>query len=167
MKYLGIVAVCFICLAMTVQPAQGKEGDVVIENGKKVAFDYTLTVDNELIDSSQGHAPFRYVHGADQIVPGLEKALEGLVAGDEKTIVVSPDEGYGQPNPAAFQEVPRSSLPPDVEPKIGMFLQGRAADGRIFGAKITELKEENVVVDLNHPLAGKTLTFEIKIVSVE
>ncbi len=137
-----------------------------IENGKKVSFEYVLSVDGEVVDHSPDGQSLEYTHGEKHIVPGLEKELEGLSVGDEKTVVVQPEEAYGFLNPDAFQEVPRDSLPTGTEPKAGMALQGATTTGSPFNAVIHEVKDEVVVLNLNHPLAGKTLTFNVKIVAV-
>ncbi|MFH1504373.1 MAG: peptidylprolyl isomerase [Candidatus Omnitrophota bacterium] len=142
-------------------------GDAVIEKGSKVLFEYTLTVDGEVVDSSKGRDPLEYVHGSGQIIPGLSKELEGMKAGDEKTVIVAAEDGYGLVNTEAFQEVPKTNLPQDIELKAGMNLQMQAAQGQIIPVKIKEVKEDSVMLDLNHPLAGKILTFEVRIISID
>jgi len=143
-----------------------KGEDVTIGEGSQVSFDYTLTVDGEVVDSSEGRDPFTYTHGEGQIVPGLEKNLKGLHVGDEKKVAVSPEEGYGVVDPNAFKEVPRSTLPPDVKIDLGMMLQAQNPNGNLLTVKVTEVKDDTVVIDFNHPLAGKTLNFDVKIVSI-
>lgn len=140
---------------------------MVVENGKEVAFDYTLTVEGEKVDSSQGRAPLSYTHGVGQIIPGLSRQMEGMKTGEAKTIVVAPEEGYGLVNAQAFKEIPRTALPEGLEPKVGMLLQMVGPDGRAIPVRIVEVKEGVVKIDLNHPLAGKTLTFDVKVVSVQ
>ncbi|MBN2121376.1 MAG: peptidylprolyl isomerase [Candidatus Omnitrophica bacterium] len=138
-----------------------------IQGGSKVSFDYTLTVDGEVVDSSEGRGPMEYVHGQGQIIPGLAKQLEGLKVGDEKKVVVSAEEAYGPVNPNAFQEIDKSALPQDQEPKVGMVLQAQTPEGQVFPVRISEVKDNTVMVDFNHPLAGKTLNFDVKIVSIQ
>ncbi len=145
----------------------GEAKNMIVEKGKEVSIDYTLTVEGEVIDSSQGKSPLQYTQGEGQIIVGLEKELEGLKVGDEKTVVVPPEEAYGLSDPEAFQEVPRSSLPSEIKPQVGMYVQAKGADGKVFPVKITEVKENMVVINFNHPLAGKTLKFDIKIVSIK
>jgi FKBP-type peptidyl-prolyl cis-trans isomerase SlyD len=140
---------------------------MTIQKGSQVSFDYTLTVDGDVIDTSKGKEPLQYTHGEGKIIRGLAKQLEGMKVGDEKRVVVEPQEGYGQVNPAAFQEVPKSRLSSDLKPETGMHLQVKDQTGNTALVKITEVKEDVIVVDLNHPLAGKTLTFDVKIVSIE
>lgn len=153
-----IPAVCF---------AEKKVNAMAIEKGKAVSFDYTLTVDGEVIDSSEGKRPLKYVHGQGKIIPGLSKKLEGLRAGDEKAVRVRPEEGYGEVSPDAFREIAKTQLPPDAEPEVGMLLQVKTPQGGIMPVKITEIKEDSVIIDFNHPLAGKTLDFKVKIVTVQ
>jgi len=138
-----------------------------IQMGSQVSFDYTLNVDGKVVETSQNKSPLSYVHGTGQIVPGLEKQLEGLIEGDEKEVIVVPEEAYGPNDPKAIKEVPRSMLPKEAQPQTGMYLQMQSPDGRSFTVKIIEIKEESVMLDFNHPLAGKTLNFKIKIISVQ
>ncbi len=146
---------------------EGKGGKMIVENGRKVSFDYVLTVEGEVIDKSPPEQPFQYIHGEGQIIPGLAKGLEGMSAGEEKVITVSPQEAYGLRDPHAFYEISSKSLPEDLKPKIGMYLQMRTPEGRTLPVRISEIKENTVVLDLNHPLAGKTLIFHVKIREIE
>ncbi|NLI34075.1 MAG: peptidylprolyl isomerase [Deltaproteobacteria bacterium] len=138
-----------------------------IENGSKVSLEYTLSVDGGVIDSSEGTEPLRYTHGEQQIIPGLEKELTGLMAGDEKSVTVAARDGYGEFDPQALREIPRSLLPRDLQPEIGMTLAVRGPQGQAMPVQITAVDPDTITVDLNHPLAGKTLHFEVKIVSVD
>lgn len=140
---------------------------MVIAEGSKVSFDYTLTVEGEVVDSSKERKPLEYTQGSGQIIPGLEKELLGLSIGDEKTVAVSPEEGYGEIDSKNFREVPKKSLPSELKPQIGMVLAMQGPSGGAVPVKISDVKEDSVILDLNHPLAGKTLNFEVKIVSVE
>ena len=138
----------------------------VIHDGVAVQMDYTLTVDGRVVDSSRGKTPLRYVQGRLQIIPGLERQLAGLRVGDAKDITVSPDEGYGRRNPQAVVTVSREKLPSNSAPQVGMMVGGQDAQGRKFQATITEVHDKEVVLDLNHPLAGKTLHFNIRVVNI-
>lgn len=140
---------------------------MTVVNGKKVSIDYTLTVDGQVVDSSQARGPLTYMQGQNQMIPGLEKALLGLKVGDEKSVVVAPGDAYGEINPEAVQSVPRSSLPQDIQPQVGMALNLQTAEGQQLVAVIKEVQEENILLDLNHPLAGKTLSFTVKVVKIE
>jgi len=156
---------CVLFLSISVDSAKGE--DMSIQNGKTVSFDYTLTVEGEVVDSSTGRGPLEYVQGENKIIPGLEKQLTGLHVGDEKTIKVAPEEAYGVISQEAYKEVSKELLPKNVEPKPGMFLQVKSKTGDVIPVKISEVKDSSVIVDFNHPLAGKTLTFQVKIVSVK
>ena len=130
------------------------------------AFHYTLTDDqNQVIDSSAGRDPLTYLHGGGQIVPGLEKQLEGRSAGDKFTADVVPEEGYGVHHPELMQEVPRSAFQgvEDIQP--GMQFQGRGPQGEI-NVTVTRVEDDKVFIDGNHPLAGKTLHFAIEVTDV-
>jgi len=164
-KTLKFAVILGLLLGFCGLGARGEE--MAIKDGSKVFFDYTLTVDGEVVDSSEGREPLEYTQGQNQIVTGLEKALLGLKAGDEKTVTVSPEEGYGLIDPEALREVPKSSLPPELEPQVGMILGMQGPSGRPLPVKVSEIKEESVIMDFNHPLAGKELNFKVKVVSVE
>ncbi len=146
--------------------SQAYAEEAVIQSGSRVAFDYVLTVENKVVDSSQAKGPLEYTQGDGKLIPGLTKQLEGMKKGDEKIVEVKPEEGYGNPDPAGIKEIPISSLPSDIKPEVGLILQTQDQSGRTFPAKITEIKKDSIIVDLNHPLAGKTLTFKVRIVSV-
>lgn len=166
MKYAGIILTLVIGAIMVCAP-QVRAENAAIHNGSVVSFDYTLTVDGKVIDSSKDRGPLQYTQGDGKMIPGLVRQVEGMKAGDERDIEVKPEEGYGNPVPAAFKEAPISSLPKGVKPVVGMALQGKDANGKLFPARIVEVKKDTFVVDINHPLAGKTLFFHIKIVSVK
>jgi FKBP-type peptidyl-prolyl cis-trans isomerase SlyD len=137
----------------------------MIKNGSQVKLHYTLTVDGEVVDSSKGSDPLSYVHGKGQIIPGLEEQLEGLGAGDTKDAEIPPEKGYGMPNPDAVQEVPKSSFGDPDSLSVGDVVSGQAGDQPIQ-ARISELRNDTIVVDMNHPLAGMTLSFAVEIVEV-
>ena len=135
-----------------------------IVKGSVVAVDYSLHLgDGEVVDASEPGDPLTYLHGEGQIVPGLESALEGLDVGESKKVVVAPAEGYGEHDPRGVQEVPRSAFPAGFDPKVGMELTAEGQDGQPVPFSIREVRPENVVIDLNHPLAGKTLHFEVTV----
>ncbi|GAA0259485.1 FKBP-type peptidyl-prolyl cis-trans isomerase [Rhodanobacter caeni] len=130
------------------------------------AFHYTLTDDEgQVIDSSKGREPLTYLHGGGQIVPGLEKQMEGRGAGDKFTADVSPEEGYGVHHAELLQEVPREAFQgvDDIQP--GMQFQGRGPQGEI-NVTVTKVEDGKVFIDGNHPLAGKTLHFDIEVTHV-
>ena len=137
-----------------------------VQENMDVSMEYTLTADGVVVDSTEGKGPFHYVHGKGQIIPGLERQLAGLHVGDNKEVVVKPEDGYGPVDPSAVIEVAKEQLPADVKPSVGMVLRGVNPDGHNFRAIVKEIKDKTVLLDLNHPLAGKTLTFKIKITGI-
>lgn len=138
-----------------------------IATGKVVTMHYTLQLsDGQVVDTSEGSDPLAYLHGAGNIVPGLEKALEGKSAGDTLAVTVEPDEGYGTRHEEAVQQVPRQAFPPDAELREGLQFQATDPDGHPVMGRIAELEGDQVTVDFNHPLAGETLKFEIEVVDV-
>ncbi|EIL92784.1 FKBP-type peptidyl-prolyl cis-trans isomerase [Rhodanobacter fulvus Jip2] len=130
------------------------------------AFHYTLTDDEgQVIDSSKGREPLTYLHGGGQIVPGLEKQMAGRGVGDKFTADVAPEEGYGVHHAELLQEVPREAFQgvDDIQP--GMQFQGRGPQGEI-NVTVTKVEDGKVFIDGNHPLAGKTLHFDIEVTNV-
>ena len=139
----------------------------VIQDGSIVSVEYTLTDDGgAVIDTNVGKEPLTFIEGAGQIVKGLEQELLGLKVGDQKKVRVKPEEGYGLSDPAAFQEIPRDKILPEGQ-KPGAMLMSKAPDGRTIPIRVHEVKDKTVVVDLNHPLAGKTLNFDVKIKDIK
>lgn len=137
----------------------------MIQQDSQVKIHYTLTVDEELVDSSSGREPLQYVHGQGQIIPGLEEQLEGLNEGDRKEVAVGPDKGYGPRRPEAVQKVPKEAFKEVDELKVGDVVSGQLGE-QPFQAQVMEVGTEEVTLDLNHPLAGKTLHFAVEVVSV-
>ena len=137
-----------------------------IENGKKVTLYYKLFVSGQLLETADAKEPFTYQHGQHQIVPGLEKGLTGLKVGDKKAIQVTAAEAYGPVDSKAFREIEKTKLPADVPQKIGMILEAHSPKGEALLVKIKEVKDKTVVIDFNHPLAGKDLEFQIEVVNI-
>jgi FKBP-type peptidyl-prolyl cis-trans isomerase SlyD len=132
-----------------------------------VRFEYTLKSDaGEVLDSSEGGEALMYLHGEGQIVPGLEKAMEGKGAGDTFDVKVSPEEGYGKHEDEAVFEIPKAKLPKGLNAEVGMELASRGPNGESFRFRIVKIAEDSVTADANHPLAGANLNFAIKIVEV-
>lgn len=168
MKIAGVVG---LTLALALGGAEAEEKEKAtspaIENGAKVQLEYTLKDDGgKVLDSNKGREPLTFTQGQKQIIPGLEQALSGMHAGEEKKVTIKPVDAYGEVNPSAVTEVPKEMLPPDAL-KVGTQLvaQSQAGDRRIV--RIKEVREKTVVIDLNHPLAGKTLFFDVKVLGVE
>ena len=140
---------------------------MTVSAGTKVSVEYTLRLeDKAVIDTNVGSDPLTYVQGSDQIVPGLQKGLEGMRIGESKQVTIKPEEGYGAVNPKDFIEVKKEQVPQDAL-TVGAQLEGRDDSGRPFYARVVEVKNQTVVLDLNHPLAGKTLFFEVKILDIQ
>ncbi len=137
-----------------------------IADSKVASFHYTLTNEGgEVIDSSEGREPLAYLHGAGNIVPGLEKALAGHEPDDALKVEVAPDEGYGPRHEQLIQKLPKSAFKGVPEPKPGMQFQGTGPQGPIT-VMVKDVEADEVTVDGNHPLAGQTLNFDIKVADV-
>ncbi len=152
-------------------PAEGAEQSIkedvpFIIEGKKVRLHYTLTVDGNIIDSSKGREPMEVRVGTRQVIPGFENAIKDMKVGEKKSFEVSPEEGYGLEDPKAIHEISRDKLPPDLKPEPGMTLYAKDKNGLPMPIRIMEVKKDMVVLNFNHPLAGKTLKFEVEIIEI-
>jgi FKBP-type peptidyl-prolyl cis-trans isomerase SlyD len=136
-----------------------------IADGSRVKIHYTLKVDDEVVDTSSGNEPLDYIHGQGQIIPGLEEHLIGLAVGDRKEVTVAPEKGYGTHDPQGVHEVPISAFQSAENLKVGDIVSGRAED-RSFQARVIAIGNENITIDMNHPLAGKTLHFAIEVMAI-
>ncbi|WP_227369793.1 FKBP-type peptidyl-prolyl cis-trans isomerase [Halomonas sp. M20] len=137
-----------------------------IAQNSVVAFHYTLTNDTgEVLDSSEGREPLTYLHGSGNIIPGLEKELEGHQDGDKLQVTVTPEEGYGENQPALVQEVPRDSFQGVESIEPGMQFQAQTQGGPLM-VTVTKVEGDTVTVDGNHPLAGQKLNFDVEISEV-
>ncbi|HSF56598.1 MAG TPA: peptidylprolyl isomerase, partial [Candidatus Binatia bacterium] len=147
--------------------AEKSQNANVVKDGSVVSLEYTLSgEDGKTIESNKGKEPLRYTHGGQQIVPGLEKSLTGMKTGEEKRVKVRPEEGYGPVDPKGFQEFPKDKIPSEGL-KVGAVLTARGPQGQQVPVRVHEIKEKTVVLDLNHPMAGKTLVFDIKVLDVQ
>ncbi len=134
----------------------------MIKEGSKAKFDYTLTVDGKVADTSAGRGPLEYTHGAGMIIPGLEKELAGMNVGDKKTVTVKPEEGYGLVREDAIKRVPKEAVSNAGELKVGDMV-GASNGEHTFRAIVKEIGEKEITLDFNHPLAGKELVFDVEI----
>jgi peptidylprolyl isomerase len=141
---------------------QAKNGDLV-----KVHYTGKLAT-GEQFDSSEGRDPLQFTVGGGQMIKGFDVAIPGMAIGEKKTINISPAEGYGERNPEAIIEFPKTNIPPDMVPQlqIGMQLTLTDPQGQPVPVMITEIREELVVLDANHFLAGKELVFDIELVEI-
>lgn len=139
---------------------QAKSGDTV-----RIHYTGKLT-DGTQFDSSEGRDPLQFKLGAGEIIPGLEREVEGMEVGGKSTITVPAADAYGEHNPAHVQAVPREQIPPEVELAEGKQLQATTPDGRQLQLVVVGLTEQEVTVDANHPLAGKDLVFDLELIEI-
>ena len=138
-----------------------------VKKGDKIKVEYTGTLeDGSVFDSSEGKQPLEFEVGSGQIIKGFDDAVMGMEKGEEKEVKIESKDAYGDPNPQLMQKVPRDKLPKEQEPKPGMVLALGTPDGQKVPARIAEVTEKEVTIDLNHPLAGKKLNFKIKVVDI-
>ncbi len=140
--------------------SQAKQGDNV-----KIHYKGTLD-DGTEFDSSEGREPLEFELGSGQVIPGFDNAVDGMTVGESKNVRIESGDAYGERHEQLIQEVPRTALPPEMEPEVGMALQSQAPDGQVMNLVVTAVAEESITVDANHPLAGQALTFEIELVAI-
>lgn len=137
------------------------------QNGDRVKVHYTGKLnDGTVFDTSRQGDPIEFAIGSQMVISGFENAVVGMEPGDSKSFTVASTEAYGDHDPRLVQDVPRTELPPELEPQPGMRLTATGRDGREIGLVVTEVNEEAVRLDANHPLAGEDLTFEIQLVEI-
>jgi FKBP-type peptidyl-prolyl cis-trans isomerase SlyD len=140
---------------------------MIVADGKRVSIEYTLRFEDEaVIESNVGQEPLEYIQGSHEIVPGVEEALAGVAVGTSQRVTVLPEKGYGLMDPEAFEEVDKQQLPEGVVYHVGAQLVARDEIGNERPLRIHEVREHTVILDLNHPLAGKTLIFDIKVLAI-
>jgi FKBP-type peptidyl-prolyl cis-trans isomerase SlyD len=163
--YLAMIATLLFSTRLSGETAEIIE--MQIREGSQVALEYTLSDETgAVIESNKGKQPLSYIHGKSQIIPGLEKELSGMKVGEEKKIKIKPEDGYGPVNLDAFQEVRKDKLPPEAL-KVGTMLMAQGPQGQGIPVRVHEIKDTTVIMDLNHPMAGKTLSFDVKISEVK
>ncbi|MFA9476723.1 peptidylprolyl isomerase [Phycisphaerales bacterium AB-hyl4] len=140
--------------------AQVKQGDTV-----KVHYTGKLD-DGTVFDTSVEREPIEFTLGEGQIIPGFEEAVEGLEPGQKTTTTIPAEKAYGQRNEEAVVQVERSQLPENLDPEVGQQLQMQQPNGQPIPVRVTDVSEQNITIDANHPLAGKDLSFEIELVAV-
>ena len=164
MRSLGTLVALVVVLAAA--PA-GAQPNAAIEKGSSVKIEYTLKDDKgTVLDSNTGKEALAFTQGAQQIIPGLDKALLGMKAGETKKVTVKPEDAYGPVDPKAEAEVAKDVLPQGAA-VVGTRLLARGQDGQPRPVTVKVVKDTTVLLDLNHPLAGQTLFFDVKVVSVE
>ncbi len=137
-----------------------------VQDGVVVSMEYTLHVDGEEIDSSAGQEPLQFLAGYGNIIPGLEREMNGMKVGDSKDVLVAPAEGYGEYDEDAFMDVPRGEFPQDMPVEEGLELTVRDDEGQSRYARVDAVEGDSVRLNFNHPLAGDELHFNVKVVSL-
>jgi FKBP-type peptidyl-prolyl cis-trans isomerase SlyD len=170
MKFLALAATLAVLGGASpaiLQSAEKTKQEKVVKDGSVVSLQYSLAEeDGKLIETNKGKDPLKYTQGSKQIIPGLEKELAGMKVGAEKRVKVKPEDAYGVVNAKAFQEIPKEQIPANGL-KVGATLAAKGPQGQEIPVRVHEIKEKTVVLDLNHPMAGKTLLFDIKILDVQ
>ena len=139
----------------------------IAKSGDTVRIHYTGTLhDGTEFDSSSGREPLEFALGGGQVIPGFDSAVDGMSVGENKTVTIQPEEAYGERHEQLVQEVPKSALPDEIDPAVGMHLQSRSPEGQVLNLVVTDVADDSITVDGNHPLAGQALTFDIELVEI-
>lgn len=141
-------------------------GELTVKNGQVVSMEYTLKVDGEVADTSEGREPLAYLQGSGNIIPGLEREMAGMVVGESKDVVVTAVDGYGEKDDSAFVTVPSKDFTKEIPMEVGTELQVTNQAGQPMYARIEQVEGESVRLNFNHPLAGKELHFSVKVVEI-
>jgi FKBP-type peptidyl-prolyl cis-trans isomerase SlyD len=165
---LFILGTALCALSGSVSAAEKSTATRVVQKGMLVSLQYTLTgEDGKLIESNKGKEPLKYVHGKpNEMIPGLERELTGMKVGAEKHVIVKPEDAYGLVDYNKMKEVSKDQIPP-VGMKVGAELGVNDEQGHVRMFKVHEVRENSVVLDMNHPMAGKTLVFDVKILDIQ
>ena len=138
-----------------------------VKKGDTVRIHYTGTLDDgSVFDSSDGRDPLEFTFGEGQVIPGLESGMDGMSVGDKREIKAPADQAYGPVHEEARQSVPRTELPEEIPMELGTQVHAQNQEGQVMTLTIHEITETHVVLDANHPLAGKDLTFAVELVSL-
>jgi FKBP-type peptidyl-prolyl cis-trans isomerase 2 len=139
-----------------------------VKENNTVKVNYTGKLsDGQVFDSSEGKEPIEFTLGQGQLIPGFEKGLIDMKLNEKKTITVAKEEAYGDVNKDLIQEVKKTELPQDMTPEVGMGLVSKSPDGQEMNLMVVEVKEESIVIDGNHPLAGKELVFDLEVIEIK
>ena len=137
-----------------------------VSKGKVISLEYSVKLDeNQVVDTNVGKAPLTYTQGTNTIIRGVETAVEGMTVGQAKHVIVTPADGYGVRDLTKLHEVPKEKIPEGIQ--VGTQLHGKDASGQVIQPVVQEIKDNTVLLDFNHPLAGKTLFFDVKVVDVQ
>ncbi len=137
-----------------------------ITDGQVVSLNYVLTVEGEILAQTEAGDPMEYLHGAQEILPGLETALEGKQVGDKFSVTLAPEDAYGEYDEEDVEEIDRADIPNVEELEIGMVVEVEDEDGYAYMAQVQEIGAKVVVLDFNPPLAGKTLTYDVEVIAM-
>lgn len=140
-----------------------REQPTTVGDNLVVTLDYTLIVDGEIIDTSKDSQPIKFIQGQGQIITGLERELYGMALGESKEVQVTAADGYGEEDPSAFTDIPRSEFPTNIPLEPGVRLQAKDQDGEAVQAYIDSISENSIRLNFNHPLAGKDLFFTVTV----
>ena len=138
----------------------------IVKNNLVVAIDYTLTVDGEMIDSSEGREPLEFLQGVGNIISGLEREMLGMGIDESKDVLVAPSDGYGETDEEAFMEIPSNQFPENIPVEVGTELEAQNEEGEPVYARIEKVENNLALLNFNHPLAGKELHFAVKVVAI-
>ena len=133
-----------------------------------IKVNYTGKLSNgQIFDTSEGKEPIEFILGQGRLIPGFEKGLIDMKLNEKKTIEIAKDQAYGDVNDNLIQEINKAELPQDMEPKVGMGLVSKSPDGKEINLMVVEVKDESIVIDGNHPLAGHDLIFDVEVVEIK
>jgi FKBP-type peptidyl-prolyl cis-trans isomerase 2 len=139
---------------------------MVVEEGKQVALEFSITLqDGTVYLSNTDQKPLTYKHGQNELLPALEKALSGLHVDDTKQITLTPDDAFGSVNPEAFVSVKPDTIPEEAR-RVDTILTTQDANGNTLNVRVHEIQDEQIVIDYNHPLAGKTVVFDLRVLGI-
>ncbi len=163
----GIIICIFSSSAAFTEESLEPAKDAVVSSGKKVSIEYSLKLeDKSVVDTNVGTEPLTFIQGSRNLLPALENALEGMKIGESRQVTVTPEEGYGPVDKNAVIELDKEQFSQD-ELEIGTVLQSLNSDGQPIYAQVAEIKEKTILLNFNHPLAGKTLYFDIKVLDIQ
>jgi FKBP-type peptidyl-prolyl cis-trans isomerase SlyD len=137
-----------------------------VQNGVVVSMEYTLRIEGEVIDSSEGQEPLEFLTGYGNIISGLENQMIGMKVGDNKNVIIAPADGYGEYDDEAYLDVPRDQFPNDMQVEEGIELTVRDDSGEGRYARVESIEEGTVRLNFNHPLAGDELQFDVKVIAL-
>jgi FKBP-type peptidyl-prolyl cis-trans isomerase SlyD len=137
-----------------------------VQDNLVVTLDYTLVADEEILESTDDGEPIVFIQGIGQVIPGLESALYGMKVGEKKTVVIEPEEAYGDYDPESLEIAKKEEFSEEIPLDVGTFLDLRDDEENVLSAQVIEEDEDTVTLDFNHPLAGKTLTFKITLTAM-